>query len=258
MVRSDWGQREDIPYIFFDLGNTLLYYQGDRVAIELEAYHALLNSLVGNGIKLPAKTFLKRFQKAMQQYYHRRETTLIEETTMCQLKTVLNGLGYENPPDLVMRKALDQMYRVTEEYWQLDPETMPCLSWLYNAGFRLGLISNASDSTNVFRLLRKHKIYGFFSGIFISAVIGYRKPHSQIFTTALHSCPDAREEHVFMVGDLISTDIVGGKKNGMQTIWLSKHARYHEEPEINAEIQPDLMLPSLNALRAWMEEKYPS
>ena len=256
MISDGRGQREYKPYIFFDLGNTLLYYQGDRIAVELQAYHALLNSLKNSGIKLPSKIFLKRFQKAMQQYYHRRESTLVEETTLTQLHSVLCSFGYDHVPQLVLRKALDQMYRITECQWQLDPETQPCLHWLYTHGFHLGLISNASDATNVFRLLYIHKLYGYFSSIIISGIVGFRKPHAKIFEVALTTCQNIPKEHIYMVGDLFATDILGGINQGLQTVWLSKHAEQFSEQENSSAIKADLIFPSLGLFRVWMEHQY--
>jgi putative hydrolase of the HAD superfamily len=250
------GDLQVKPAIFFDLGNTLLYYQGDRVAIELEAYQALAQSLSTSGIPIPTKKFLKRFQNVMQSYYRRRTTTLIEETTIHQLRCVLSEFGQENVPDLILRKALDQMYQITEPHWQLDPDTQTCLTTLRAIGFHLGLISNASDSPNAFRLLRMHGLYSYFSTILISSVVGYRKPHEKIFLSALRTCPNAIGSHIFMVGDLMSTDIVGGYRNGMQTVWLSKHADPLEDAESDPQPKPDLIFSSLAGLAAWMQEQY--
>jgi len=256
MESSDRGDLHIKPAIFFDLGNTLLYYQGDRVAIELEAYQALAHSLSSFGIPLPTKKFLKRFQFAMQSYYRRRDITLVEETTLQQLVLVLAEFGFINQPHMILRLALDQMYQVTEQYWQLDPDSKPCLVKLRTMGFHVGLISNASDSPNVFRLLRRHELYPYFSTTLISSVVGFRKPHRQIFLSAMETCPRVPVNHIFMVGDLISTDIVGGNHNGMRTIWLSKHAELHDEGESDPQVRPDLIFSSLDTLATWMEEQY--
>jgi putative hydrolase of the HAD superfamily len=252
----DRGELQIKPAIFFDLGNTLLYYQGDRVAIELEAYQALAQSLSTSGISIPTKKFLKRFQNVMQSYYRRRTTTLIEETTIKQLVSVLCEFGQENVPYLTLRKALDQMYRITEPHWQLDPDTHACLSILRAIGFQIGLISNASDSPNAFRLLRRNKLYPYFSTILISSVVGFRKPHEEIFLSALRTCPNTKGDHIYMVGDLMSTDIVGGSQNGMRTVWLSKHAEPVEDVESAPQPKPDLIFSSLAGLAAWMQEQY--
>ena len=250
------GDLQVRPAIYFDLGNTLLYYLGDRVAIEVEAYQALAESLLTNGISIPTKEFLKRFQKVMESYYRRRDITLVEETTTQQLISVLAEFDHENIPDLVLRKALDQMYRITEPHWQVDPDTHACLTLLHSLGFMMGLISNASDSPNAFRLLRMHNLYSYFSTIIISSVVGYRKPHQQIFHSALNTCPHTNGNHIYMVGDLMSTDIIGGIQSGMRTIWLSKHAEQQDETESDPTLKPDLVFSTLATLGAWMEEQY--
>ena len=256
MEGNERGKTGVFPIIFFDLGNTLLYYQGDRVAIELDAYEVAARALKANGFNIPVKKLLKRFQKEMQSYYHRRNNTWIEETTVNQLRSVLEEFGYKNISHLELRKTLDKMYNVTEPYWQLDPDTHESLQKLTNAGYKLGLISNASDAPNAFRLIRKHNLTQYFQVTLISSIVGYRKPHKEIFEVALRSCPDVPKEDIYMVGDLLTTDVIGGNQTGIRTIWLSKHAESGDEKEFDPVAKPDIILSDLKHLADWFLEKY--
>ncbi|MBI9051487.1 MAG: HAD family hydrolase [Anaerolineaceae bacterium] len=244
------------PTIFFDLGNTLLFYQGDRVEIELEAYEIVAKTLNANGFDIPVKKLFKRFQKEMQGYYHRRENTWVEETTVEQLRKVLSEFGYSNLPQVLLRKTLDKMYFVTEPHWQLDPDSHACLQKLQSIGCKLGLISNASDAPNAFRLLYNHQLYHYFSVTLISSIVGYRKPHNTIYETALRACPTAEREHIYMVGDLLATDVIGGNMIGINTIWLCKHAVSSDEHETNPIAKPDIILSDLTKLSDWLVQKY--
>ena len=256
MAQESRGKSGDFPTIFFDLGNTLLYYQGDRVAIELEAYEIVARTLNANGFDISEKKILKKFQKQMQKYYQRRNQTWIEETTVKQLRSVLEEFGYTDVPQLYLRKTLDKMYHVTEPFWQLDPDTHECLQALQSAGCRLGLISNASDAPNAFRLIRTHHLESYFSVTLISSIVGYRKPHEQIFNIALRACPNKAKEDIYMVGDLLTTDVIGGNQTGINTIWLSKYAELADEKEIDPIAKPDLILSDLKQLSCWFSEKY--
>jgi HAD superfamily hydrolase (TIGR01549 family) len=256
MVQDSRGKEGAFPTIFFDLGNTLLYYQGDRVAIELEAYEIVARTLHANGFDVPVKKILKRFQKEMQKYYQRRNLTWVEETTVQQLRKVLEEFGYTNIPQLQLRKTLDKMYHITEPYWQLDPDTHECLQRLKSAGCRLGLISNASDAPNAFRLIKTHNLDAYFSVKLISSIVGYRKPHEEIFTIALRACADKAKEDIYMVGDLLATDVIGGNQTGIMTIWLSKYAEMTEEKDIDPVARPDFIISDLKQLSDWFAEKY--
>jgi putative hydrolase of the HAD superfamily len=256
MVGTGRGKTGAFPVIFFDLGNTLLYYQGDRVAIELEAYEVAARTLKANGIDIPVKKLLKRFQNEMQSYYHRRDNSWIEETTVNQLRTVLEEYGYKDLPHLALRKALDKMYFITEPYWQLDPDTHECLQKLKSVGCRLGLISNASDAPNAFRLINKHNLAQYFSVSLISSIVGYRKPHEEIFRVALCSSSDVDKADIYMVGDLLTTDVIGGNQVGINTIWLSKYAESGDEREIDPIAKPDIILSDLNKLVDWFFSTY--
>lgn len=65
----------------------------------------------------------------------------------------------------------------------------------------------------------------YFSHVFVSESLGYRKPERAFFDACLSSLPDITAEECVMVGDSLTADIAGGATAGMQTVWYNHNRR---------------------------------
>ncbi len=78
--------------------------------------------------------------------------------------------------------------------------------------------------------LSKLKLSGFYDimdGIYISEQIGAPKPDRAFFEKVLESIPEVGKERILIVGDSLSSDILGGNRIGIDTCW------YNPNDEIN-------------------------
>ena len=66
--------------IIFDLGDTLLYFNGDLFQVLAEAYRELYQCLNKGGIVVDQSWFLSEFKIRMDEYFRTRETDFIEYT----------------------------------------------------------------------------------------------------------------------------------------------------------------------------------
>ncbi len=151
----------------------------------VKSNQALLQNLIKQGVQVKKNAFLIEFSQQMQWYYQQREVTFIEYTSMRMLKTTLETLGIKDVPNAIIETALIEMYRISQKHWFLEQDTIEILSWLISQGYRLGLITNASDTIDVKTLLNKHQLNAYFEKIIISAAFGLRKPHPAIFNEAI-------------------------------------------------------------------------
>lgn len=96
--------------------------------------------------------------------------------------------------------------------------------------YKLGLITNTITSTeeHVRKALQRIGIEQFFDVILTSVDFGLEKPDPQIFIKALKTV-NVKPEEAVMVGNRISTDILGGNKAGMKTILFRWNQRYPEK-----------------------------
>ena len=64
-----------------------------------------------------------------------------------------------------------------------------------------------------------------FEKCFISEVIGYNKPSEKFFQRVAESIPDFCKEKTVIVGDSLSSDILGGIRFGIDTCWYNPQGK---------------------------------
>jgi HAD superfamily hydrolase (TIGR01662 family) len=209
--------------ILFDLGSTLLYFQGDWDRVIADAIAKLAQQIVRSGYPINLDQFQSAYAKTLNTYYIERDVTYTEKSTTLLLQEVLSAYFYIEMDDDEIVNALDVFYQHTANYWKLDPEAIPMLEQLLHSDYRLGLISNASYSRDVYMQLETHHLLPYFEQVLVSADVGYRKPHPLIFRKALNYFNVEPTEAV-MVGDTLNADIIGSRHIGMKNIWIARWA----------------------------------
>jgi putative hydrolase of the HAD superfamily len=242
-----------LSVLLFDLGSTLIYFQGEPAEVFRLSLAALFQSLRTAGVALDRDAFLRDFQSRLEEYYSERETEFIEYTTAFLLKTTLAEYSYPDLPETILRPALAAMYAVTQDYWQVDPDAIPTLEILRRQGYRLGLVSNAADDADVQALIDKAALRNYFEVILTSAAIGIRKPNPRIFQHALGPL-GVQPAEAAMVGDKLGADILGAKNAGIFAIWVTRYADTPANRDHLDTIQPDAIIPTIKELPALLEK----
>lgn len=246
------GTTQAIEVIFFDLGHTLIYFEGDLNEALAEGAHAMLETLRARGYALDAAALAPLFLRRLQEYYFRRDQTLIETPTSTLLREFLRSYGHPEPAPADLAEALAALYAPTEARWQPEADALPTLDTLRRRGYRMGLISNAGDAADVQRLVDRAGLRPLLDHIFISAEVGWRKPHPAIFTHALHHF-GVKAPQAVMVGDLLWADVWGAQRVGMRGIWLTRHSGPTVPSSLPEPVQPDAALERLSDLPALLE-----
>ncbi|MGD8633558.1 MAG: HAD family hydrolase [Anaerolineales bacterium] len=210
-----------IQGVIFDLGSTLIRFTGDWPQVFTRSLEALAEGLDQEGISINPESFKQAFKSALSVYHRQRDHDLVEQTTEVVLIEILADLIGEPPPRAAVKRALEGMYSVSQDYWHTLPTALPVLKNLDERGLRMGLISNASDEADVQRLIDKAGIRKYLQPILISAGFGLRKPHPDIFQAVLKEW-DLPARDVVMVGDLLEADILGAENVGMRHIWMTE------------------------------------
>ena len=71
------------------------------------------------------------------------------------------------------------------------------------------------------RRLRSADIEKYFDGIFISERIGFNKPCREFFDTCFAAIEGFEPDKAIIVGDTLSSDILGGINAGIKTCWFN-------------------------------------
>lgn len=212
-----------ITGVIFDLGSTLIHFDGDWQAVFSKSLHALARQLKADGITVKPTLLREAFRRQVEAAQAERQKDCVERTSDSVLRQVLADLGASPVDDGVIERALRSLFAVSEARWVPMPGLHEMLSALRAARYRLGLISNASDAGNVRRLMVKAGLLNTFDPELISASVGIRKPEARLFEqvlTAWGTPPQA----VVMVGDTLGEDILGAQRAGLRTIWFTADA----------------------------------
>jgi 2-haloalkanoic acid dehalogenase type II len=239
--------------LVFDLGSTLIYFDGDWPEVYSQADVELVRYLRAAGLDMDSEKFLEEFRARLEEYHAERESEFIEYTTAYTLRSLLADWGHAEVPDEVIISALETMYRVSQTYWKAEKDAALTLRKLREQGYRLGIISNAGDDADVQTLVDEAELRPYFEVILSSAALGIRKPHPHIFATALEAL-ETQPSKAAMIGDTLGADILGANNAGMFSIWVTRRAAVPANRAHSDTIKPDAVIRTLDELPDLLEK----
>lgn len=129
------------------------------------------------------------------------------------LTGVFADLGYDDGLADALARTTRLVYTDATSF-SLFEDTVPVLEELRDSGWRHVILSNhVPDLPN---LVRELGVLPFFDEIISSALIGYEKPHAEVFRIGLEAAGDPDE--VWMVGDNSVADVEGAEAMGIPAI----------------------------------------
>ena len=99
--------------------------------------------------------------------------------------------------------------------------------------YSLYIVSNGTTSVQKGRIASSD-IEKFVKGIFISQEIGVNKPAKAFFDACFAQIEDKDRDAFIIIGDSLTSDILGGVNAGITTIWFNPRGK-----ENNSDIRPD-------------------
>ena len=92
-------------------------------------------------------------------------------------------------------------------------------------------------------------LYPYFEESFVSQELGHNKPSLEYFQAAFARIPGFDPKECLMVGDSLPSDILGGKRAGLRTVWVNPQHKTAPEGR-----KPDYEIENLADLPALLEE----
>ena len=117
--------------------------------------------------------------------------------------------------------------------------------------YDLYLVSNGNSVTQACRL-KSAGIGPYFKGVFISEQIGANKPSKAFFDACFAAIDGFCRDDALIVGDSLTSDILGGINAGVRTCWFNPLAL-----PLRADIRPDYEIRSLSELPSLLETIFP-
>ena len=204
-----------IDTVLFDMGGTIEDVRYDR-ALRLSALPGILAVLAVEDIVLPGtdQEILDRLLARNAEYKAWSESARVESPPE-SIWNDWNLRDYHVPAGKVDRIAENLAYRWETSFFsrKMRPDAVSTLAAISARGYRLGVISNTSSRTQVFRSLEAYGIAKYFECVVLSSIEGVRKPHPAIFASALRAMGSAASTTAY-VGDTLSRDVIGSKRAG--------------------------------------------
>ena len=223
--------------VIFDLGSTLMYFDGNWEDVIARGSAALAHNLREKGIRVNDR-FGAEFIETRRVGRERSARTDVEYTATQALRETLAHQGYPNVSDEIIAQALEVFFAPEEAHCALYTDARATLEQLRVRGLRVGLISNATDDGFVQRNVQRLGLSELLTPTISSAAVPWRKPDPRIFKYVLTEW-NLDAEQVVMVGDWPETDVLGAHRAGMRAILLDRNLP--QPPHLDKEI-PDAHL----------------
>lgn len=113
--------------------------------------------------------------------------------------------------------------------------------------YKLYMVSNGATDVQM-RRLSSAGIEKYFQRIFISQQVGVDKPDKLFFDRCFAQIPDFDKDKAMIVGDSLTSDILGGRNAGIATCWVNP-----KKKPARADIPADYEIEALSQLEALLE-----
>ena len=217
----EWMAR--FRFIFFDVGNTLLFPNRARMLAPLPAE------------KHPTLAAWQAIERRTKQEFDQGILGgIVDHGFWWTFHTHL--LHQLNAFDDATRNQLVENTRNSANWDQILPGTRESLDRIATR-HSIAVISNADGRID--EVLRRCGICDCFAAITDSGNVGHEKPHPAIFSAALRVMKADPAESLY-VGDVYSVDYVGARNSGMQAVLFDVSGAYREQPFPRVESLPEL------------------
>lgn len=220
-----------IEYLFLDLDDTILdFHRAERIAIA--------KTLQQFGLE-PSEEVLNRYHVINKEHWERleRQELTREQVIRGRFETLFQELG-RTVDAAAVAACYEQKLSVGHYFLPGAWEAVERLSQRYP----LYLASNGTAVVQHGRLTSAG-LYPFFREVFISQKIGFNKPAREYFDRCFARIPGFDPGRAMMVGDSLTSDILGGIRAGMKTCWVNPEGR-----PARPDIQPDYQIATLAEL----------
>ena len=224
-------------FVFLDLDDTIFdFHRAERIALE--------RTLTEMGAA-PTEAMMRRYSEINRGCWERLERGEMTRAEVLVRRYELLFEEYGIPCDAFATQAKYEAYLSIGHHFMDGAERL--LEQLRIGGYRLFLASNGTARVQHSRIASAG-IASYFEQLFISQELGYDKPSREFFDRAFASIPDFSREQAVIVGDSLTSDILGGKNAGIETVWFNPRGLLTKEG-----ILPDHTISHLDELIPLLE-----
>lgn len=225
-----------IKYILLDIDDTLLdFKKAEAIAIRKTF------STMGIAVDDALIARYSEINAAQWERLERGELTR-EQVLVTRFDLLFEEMGMNIPSE--MAQATYEYLLGIGHYFIEGAEEL--LKTLYGK-YKLYVVSNGTANVQD-RRLKSAGIGKYFEKIFISERVGYNKPSKEFFDVALSQIEGFDRNSAILVGDSLTSDILGGINAGIKTCRFNPHGK-----QSRPDIVPDYEIKSLSELPKLLE-----
>lgn len=212
--------------LYFDLDNTIL----DFTATEHNAVEQLLKLH-----NLPVSDeIIAKYSAINQSWWERFEKGEIEKSQIFEgrFKTFLEFYGFKASSE---KMSADYFGLLASGHDVIDGAEA-VLKYVKNNGYTVCITTNGISKTQ-YRRIAESGLKRYFDYVFVSEQAGYQKPEAEYFRYVMSKSKEKNKQKILVIGDSMSSDILGGINFGVDTCWLNtggKAALYKPTYEIDS------------------------
>ncbi len=217
--------------ILFDIDDTLIDFKVDQKIAFMKAMNEIEEKCTEemyedyNDINLSLWEELNKGNIALEELFLKRFKIFFDKYEIKQDEAEFNNI-------------LNKMFQDTGTPIKGVRETLDKINNIYE----LVIVSNGPKDQQYHRL-KNANFLKYFSKIFISEEMGYNKPDKKYFDIVFSNIKNKEKSQILIVGDSISSDIIGGKKVGIDTCWYNINNK-----ENNTGIKPEYEIKNFEEL----------
>ncbi len=217
--------------ILFDIDDTLIDFKVDQKIAFMKAMNEIGEKCTEemyedyNDINLSLWEELNKGNIALEELFLKRFKIFFDKYGIKQDEAEFNNI-------------LNKMFQDTGTPIKGVRETLDKINNIYE----LVIVSNGPKDQQYHRL-KNANFLKYFSKIFISEEMGYNKPDKKYFDIVFSNIKNKEKSQILIVGDSISSDIIGGKKVGIDTCWYNINNK-----ENNTGIKPEYEIKNFEEL----------
>ena len=220
-----------MEFLFLDLDDTILdFHKAERLAIS--------RTFRSFGLE-PTDQVLERYHVINRQHWERLERGELtrDQVLTGRFQMLFEELGIPAQPQAIA-KGYEHNLGLGHYFLPGAKEALDTLRGKY----RLFLASNGTASVQHSRLTSAG-LYPYFEEVFVSQALGANKPSRAFFDACAARIPGYDPRKALMVGDSLTSDILGGINAGMKTCWVCPRGT-----QGRPDIVPDYRIEALSQL----------
>lgn len=213
-----------IRYVLFDVDDTLLDFGKAEAAAIRKTFERI-------GIPVTDELIRRYSEINAQQWSRFEKGEITRERLLTERFDILfSELGI-NVPSEMAQASYEYLLGIGHYFVDGAEELLEALKDKYE----LYIVSNGNASVQD-RRLKSAGIIPYFKDIFISERVGFNKPSAEFFEACFERIPGFEKDKAVIVGDRLSSDILGGINAGVRTCWFNPRGDA-PDPDIPADYE---------------------